>query len=161
MARVHCRFGVRRGFQWYLFVLIAIPAIMTLGTIVLPGILSSFKPFDHPLSELLHYLIFYIYPALLIGGPLFEEIGWRGFALPRLEQRYGPMAASLLLGIIWAFWHMPVWFTRGSSTTRKAACLWRFWRTRRWTRFPTRFCGRCFLRLLRSPTMFFSMAISG
>ena len=102
----------RVGFQWYLFVLVAIPAIMTLGTIVLPGILSSFKPFEHPLSELLHYLIFYIYPALLVGGPLFEEIGWRGFALPRLEQRYGPMAASLLLGIIWAFWHMPVWFSR-------------------------------------------------
>jgi len=64
----------RVGFQWYLFVLIAIPAIMTLGTIVLPGILSSFKPFEHSLSELLNYLIFYIYPALLIGGPLFEEI---------------------------------------------------------------------------------------
>lgn len=60
------------GIQWYLVVLIAIPAIMTLGTIVLPGILPSFKPFEHPLSELISYLIFYIYPALLIGGPLFE-----------------------------------------------------------------------------------------
>jgi membrane protease YdiL (CAAX protease family) len=101
----------RVGIHWYLLVLVGIPAIMTFGTIVLPGILPSFKPFEHPLSELLQYLIFYIYPALIIGGPLFEEIGWRGFALPRLEQRCGPMAASLLLGIVWGIWHMPVWFS--------------------------------------------------
>jgi membrane protease YdiL (CAAX protease family) len=70
----------RVGIHWYLFVLIGIPAIMTLGTIVLPGIRQSFKPFENPVSELLSYVVFYVYPALLIGGPLFEELGWRGFA---------------------------------------------------------------------------------
>jgi membrane protease YdiL (CAAX protease family) len=104
-------FEWRVGIQWYLFVLIGIPAIMSLGTIVLPGIWPSFKPFDNPISELVSYLIFYIYPALIIGGPLFEELGWRGFALSHLQERYGPMAASLILGILWAFWHLPIWFS--------------------------------------------------
>jgi membrane protease YdiL (CAAX protease family) len=97
--------------QWYLFVLIGIPAIMSFGTIVLPEIRQSFKPFENPVSELLSYLVFYVYPALIIGGPLFEELGWRGFAQPRLQERFGPIVASLILGLLWAFWHMPIWFS--------------------------------------------------
>jgi uncharacterized protein len=46
----------------------------------------------------------------LDGGALFEETGWRGFALPRLLQRYTPLTASLVLGLLWAIWHMPVKF---------------------------------------------------
>ncbi len=42
----------------------------------------------------------------LIAG-LGEEPGWRGFALPRLETRYTPVAATLLLGLVWALWHLP------------------------------------------------------
>jgi membrane protease YdiL (CAAX protease family) len=107
----------RVGIQWYLFVLIGIPAIMSFGTIVLPEIRQSFKPFENPVSELLSYLVFYVYPALIIGGPLFEELGWRGFAQPRLQERFGPMVASLILGLLWAFWHMPIWFS-GQWTVR-------------------------------------------
>lgn len=47
--------------------------------------------------------------ALFSGGGM-EEIGWRGFALPRLQKIYSPLVASLLLGVVWALWHLPLYF---------------------------------------------------
>ncbi|MFC7135387.1 MULTISPECIES: CPBP family intramembrane glutamic endopeptidase [Salinibaculum] len=43
--------------------------------------------------------------ALIGGGN--EEPGWRGFALPRLQEQYAPVSATLILGVVWAFWHLP------------------------------------------------------
>ena len=43
----------------------------------------------------------------LIAG-LGEEPGWRSFALPRLEIRYAPLLATVLLGFVWAMWHLPL-----------------------------------------------------
>jgi uncharacterized protein len=99
----------RVGLRWYLFVLLGIPVVLSLGAIVVPGIVASFKPTD-PLPLLTSYLVLFIYPALIIGGPLGEEPGWRGFALPRLQRRYGPLVGSLILAPLWAFWHVPIWF---------------------------------------------------
>ena len=51
---------------------------------------------------------------LLVGGPLAEEPGWRGFALPRLEQHAGPLGGTLILGMLWGLWHLPIFlFTPG------------------------------------------------
>jgi membrane protease YdiL (CAAX protease family) len=41
------------------------------------------------------------------SGPLFEEPGWRGFALPRLELAHGPLVGTLILGVLWGAWHLP------------------------------------------------------
>lgn len=46
--------------------------------------------------------------STVLAGPLFEEPGWRGFALPRLQARFGPALASLVLGVLWAAWHLPL-----------------------------------------------------
>ena len=41
-------------------------------------------------------------------GPLGEELGWRGYALPRLLGRFGPLGATLIIGVMWTFWHVPM-----------------------------------------------------
>lgn len=45
---------------------------------------------------------------LVFSGPVGEEIGWRGFALPRLLEKYQALSASLILGTVWAIWHLPL-----------------------------------------------------
>ncbi len=46
-----------------------------------------------------------------------EEAAWRGFALPRLQARYNALTASLILGVLWGVWHLPLWFIPGSFQT--------------------------------------------
>lgn len=50
----------------------------------------------------------------LLSGPTGEEAGWRGYALPRLLRKYSPMSAGIILGIVWDFWHLPLWIISGS-----------------------------------------------
>jgi hypothetical protein len=47
---------------------------------------------------------------LLVTGPLGEELGWRGYALPRLLKQFSPLIASLILGAIWGVWHLPSFY---------------------------------------------------
>jgi len=71
-----------------------------------------------------------------------EEVGWRGYALPRLANRFGLSWASLLLGVIWASWHLPLFFLPGSGsegqsfpiyllhvTALSVAMSWLYWKT--------------------------------
>ncbi len=52
--------------------------------------------------------LFFLY--VMIGGGGLEEPGWRGFALPLLQRRFSPLVASLVLAVIWAFWHWPLFW---------------------------------------------------
>ena len=72
----------RVGLRWYLFALVGLPMVMVLGTIIRPGALESLNISAQPLT--LAYLNAFVSMAL-IGGPLFEEPGWTGFAQPRLQ----------------------------------------------------------------------------
>jgi uncharacterized protein len=94
----------RVGLRWYLFAFIGVPLVMTLGTILVPGGLASLQ-FLGP-GYVLTYLVTFI-AVLIIGGPLGEEIGWRGFALPRMQPLQGPLVGSIILGLLWGLWHLP------------------------------------------------------
>ena len=48
-----------------------------------------------------------------------EEVGWRGFALPQLQKKYHPILASLILGAIWAVWHLPAFFVENSPQAQQ------------------------------------------
>ena len=110
-----CYLQWRTGIVWWLIVLFGILiALNIVATLILgPSILTEFfKNFGLILPTYLITLI-----AGVILGPLWEEPGWRGFALPRLQEQYGPMLGSVLLGMIWTLWHAPGylggWMTSG------------------------------------------------
>jgi len=92
---------------WYAVALLGLPAIYTASIALVPGALASFKPLS--LSDVLLLPVLYLYLGAA-GGPLTEEPGWRGFALPRLQQRWGPLAGTTVVGLIWAAWHLPNYF---------------------------------------------------
>jgi membrane protease YdiL (CAAX protease family) len=98
----------RVGWQWYGFILLCIPTSVLLGICVLPGALASFQGL--PSSFLVSYPISFVV-IFFLGGPLGEEIGWRGFALPRMQARYGPLWGTLWLGLLWTCWHLPHFLT--------------------------------------------------
>jgi membrane protease YdiL (CAAX protease family) len=95
----------RVGLRWYVFALLGVPLIMLVGTMVYSMELPSLAALGGP-SYLLSYLASFALVTVL-GGPLLEEGGWRGFALPRMERLHGPLLASLILGVLWALWHLP------------------------------------------------------
>ncbi len=51
---------------------------------------------------------------MIIGGGV-EEIGWRGLLQPQLEEKYPHIVAAVSVGIIWAIWHLPLWFIDGTN----------------------------------------------
>ena len=51
----------------------------------------------------------------LFSGPIAEEMGWRGFALPRLQTQHNSLVSSLILGVIWCCWHIPLFFVTGAT----------------------------------------------
>ena len=95
----------RVGIGWYLFALLGVPLIMLLGTVVVSGDLPNLGALGGP-SYVLSYIALFVL-VFILGGLLLEEPGWRGFVLPRLERLHGPLVGTLILGVLWALWHLP------------------------------------------------------
>jgi membrane protease YdiL (CAAX protease family) len=95
----------RVGIHWYLLILFGVPLVELLGAFTVLGAV--------PLDDLAQNwpLIFTSYlpqalVAVVVIG-LAEETGWRGFALPRLQERRGPLVGTAVLAVLWALWHLP------------------------------------------------------
>ncbi len=90
--------------RWYLASLIplGVVALAVLGYRLSGGAPEGSMPLTFPVW-------FHLLVINLLTGPTGEEPGWRGFALPRLLERYSPLKAGLVLGLMWSFWHLVLW----------------------------------------------------
>jgi len=92
------------GLPWYLAVIVVYPAAGLAATwLMARESLAHVPSWDRMLI---------LVPMTLVTdtGPLGEEFGWRGFALPRMLDRRRPLAAAVILGVIWFAWHLPTFF---------------------------------------------------
>jgi len=103
--------NVRIGGRGLLFVFLVLPAVSTVSCLFFylsGGILPQmqFSPWFIPIA--------FVY-IFIFMGPLGEEAGWRGFALKKMLGSLSPFKASVLLGVIWSFWHLPLFFINGTT----------------------------------------------
>jgi membrane protease YdiL (CAAX protease family) len=95
----HILVGAAAGVALVILAYVVLPAVATADPRALKwGILASLGVYSS---------------STLLGGPLGEEPGWRGYALPRMEARFGPVLATMILAVLWAAWHAPLFLYPG------------------------------------------------
>ncbi|WP_202932759.1 CPBP family intramembrane glutamic endopeptidase [Halorussus salinus] len=95
----------RVGVRWWVVALglpVAAAALITLGIVAVRGPVDLGATLPSPVVFVGVFLF-----AMVLSGGLNEEPGWRGFAQARLNERYGAFRASLVVGVVWAGWHLP------------------------------------------------------
>lgn len=104
----------RVGWHWYTIVMLG-PALLLVTAVMLASFNGPAPNFGQTQVAILAHtqgispwLLLPIHATLLFITLLGEEIGWRGLALPELLRRFNPTAASLILGILWGVWHLPM-----------------------------------------------------
>ncbi len=100
----------RVGAAWYAFALLIAPVITTLSLLARstpPAIATA----DDKLGLLMSGLLFGV-----TSSPIFEEIGWVGFATPELRKRSGVLATGLIMGVLWGLWHFPIFSASGRAS---------------------------------------------
>lgn len=100
------------GWRWFVAAFLTPPLLMMFALVVhvaLGGELPAFPAAQHvPMAIANFGLVF------LVGGPLGEEFGWRGYLTPALTARFDWRVASLLVGVVWGLWHLPLFLVGGS-----------------------------------------------
>jgi len=112
----------RIKWQW-IIVIITFPILLRLlSAIFTPLFTNSGLDFDFSSNMTIPYAI-----MLFFFGPVPEELGWRGVALPLLNKKWGFSAAVLFLGFMWAIWHLPLFFVEGTYQCQLGLGSTMFW----------------------------------
>jgi membrane protease YdiL (CAAX protease family) len=101
--------------RWYLVIFLFVPVLNILAALldVLTGG-SGATWGEASLNVVLNPLS--IIPSILFASliPFIEELGWRGYVLDRLQEKRSALVSSLILGVVWSLWHLPMFFVQGS-----------------------------------------------
>jgi uncharacterized protein len=98
----------RVGARWYVVALLTAPLSVTAAVLALSLSSSEFVPSILTTSHKTSLLLMGIFAGLMVG--IFEELGWTGFAIPRMKLRYGILGTGLIVGVLWGAWHFPPFF---------------------------------------------------
>jgi len=116
-------FRFRIAWWWYVGP-VALIAAIGLGAQIVSEMLFHVAPPHFALASLQSLATAGLSAFLWDPGPLGEELGWRGFALPRMVERWNGLTAALVLGAIWGVWHLPAFYLSGLPQSQ--APFWTF-----------------------------------
>lgn len=116
----------RVNFRYYLFAIFGVLGIAIIAVFInlifgglLPELGEIAVKFGFPEDQGVLFLLFspiVFITTIFVGGPIAEELGWRGYAQPRLQTKMGEGLAGLLIGFIWSLWHIPLFIYFPSAT---------------------------------------------
>lgn len=104
----------RVGVRWYAVALLTVPLMVLAILTVLAQTSPEFLPAISTAEDKVSLLVMGVVMGLAVA--FFEEIGWTGFVVPKLRQRYGLLATGLLVGTLWGAWHYPPFSPSGSDS---------------------------------------------
>lgn len=110
-----------RGTAGALAVAALVPVVVAVGAVLVDQAMGRTAPLELPPWWAVPLVVGYV---MVLGGPLGEELGWRGHLLPALESRWGPMRATLIIGAVWTAWHLPLFLLPDAVQARIP--LWLF-----------------------------------
>jgi membrane protease YdiL (CAAX protease family) len=118
----------RISLGWYLFIFLIFPALYTIS-FLLNTLAGNPAPEFETLTQIGANPLVLVGTVVIgiVAGPLSEELGWRGFALDRLQARWSPLITNLILAFFWWAWHLPLFFIHGTIQNEWGFGTLSFW----------------------------------